>query len=369
MLAVLLFLFSFQPLDVQRLETELQPYFDAATRHLACDDGALDIVRGLPAERLRDMTAWVQRVPPADETIGRREMDPTPLLWNARLISSMVVLHTRIALTEAERDGGHWQLHLESARTLVRRLLSMDAEVHSFLPAWYALVAAHYQAAADVFTLVSFLDDVPAPIADHWLKMLARGSMFELLASSKVTRRDHSRLGLRAEPARFDAALKNRIRKHRETAIDLFQRAARKNPRDGEAPTRLLLLLREDDGAAGASDIAGLDQLREPVLQYWAALAGGRVREQAGDASGAEQLYRRAAAMQPEAQTPSIALISLFVKTGALDRARAVARKLADRSAVTPRLTDPWTGYLSGQYWRRESLAAEMLKTVRQCRS
>jgi hypothetical protein len=103
--------------------------------------------------------------------------------------------------------------------------------------------------------------------------------------------------------------------------------------RDQEDEARPLLTI-----VAEASDVR---------LSYLASLFLGGLEDSAGNLPASAQWYTRAAARMPEAQTALIAGSELRHRAG---ERRDAAVSLA--SGVGPDRSDPWWGYLFGEYWK-----------------
>jgi tetratricopeptide (TPR) repeat protein len=97
------------------------------------------------------------------------------------------------------------------------------------------------------------------------------------------------------------------------------------------------------------------------AVQYWTALFRGRVLEARQAPMEAAAAYERAATLVPEAQTPAVALASLWQRH---DRP-AEARRWAARAIAAPGgLADPWF-----VYWRGDlRLAGDRLTALREVR-
>jgi tetratricopeptide (TPR) repeat protein len=102
-----------------------------------------------------------------------------------------------------------------------------------------------------------------------------------------------------------------------------------------------------------------------PAQAYLARLLLGRAREQAGDAAGAESLYRAAALLVPAAQSARMALADRRYASGdppdAADAIESVLAAGADRD-----VRDPWNDYLIDHLARGEALLVALRGEARQ---
>jgi tetratricopeptide (TPR) repeat protein len=95
----------------------------------------------------------------------------------------------------------------------------------------------------------------------------------------------------------------------------------------------------------------------DPSVRYWNQLLQGRVLDALGRTEDARTAYEAASALQPGAQTPRVALASLFQRAGQPTEARRWAN--AARSPGSAATFDPWWQYWLGELrWVPEWTAA-----------
>lgn len=152
-------------------------------------------------------------------------------------------------------------------------------------------------------------------------------------------------------------------RRAAELAIGTFERVREAPAVAAEASTRrglLLLRIGRVDDALAAFDEADAGAGDE-MVRYWSALFRGRALEQRGRHEQAAAAYERAAALAPSAQSPLVALASLWQRH---DRP-ADAQRWARRAMSTPAgALDPWWVYWLGDVRH----TADRLATIRSAR-
>jgi tetratricopeptide (TPR) repeat protein len=124
-----------------------------------------------------------------------------------------------------------------------------------------------------------------------------------------------------------------------------FDQAVRADPTFGEARIRHGRVLGELDRHADA-----LAQLQEalkstadPLLQYYGELFAGAEQEALGRYADARAAYERAAAWNPSAQAPHLALSHLARRTGDRKGAFAAMQRVFETAEDIP--DDPWWAY------------------------
>ena len=101
-----------------------------------------------------------------------------------------------------------------------------------------------------------------------------------------------------------------------------------------------------------------------PAHAYLARLLLGRAREHAGDAAGAEALFRAATQLMPAAQSALVALAQTRYASGASQDAAAAIESVM--AATTDRdVRDPWNDYLIDHLARGEALLVALRHEVR----
>jgi hypothetical protein len=148
------------------------------------------------------------------------------------------------------------------------------------------------------------------------------------------------------------------LRQALDRALVLFDAASQTPAVADEAEVRAAFVLVRLGRAPEA--LARLDRVSagaEPAVRYWGALVRGRALDAQGDLAGASAAYEAAAALQPQAQTPAVALAALSLRAGARDAAlhwAEVARTTPDAAL------DPWWQYFTGDFRRLAGLVGQL---------
>jgi tetratricopeptide (TPR) repeat protein len=155
---------------------------------------------------------------------------------------------------------------------------------------------------------------------------------------------DLERAGLSSWGIRADD---NELRRRAEQALVFYGRAMLNAETSAEAATRRAFLLhRLGRHADGLRELSVADSSKDRAVTYWAELVRGRVLEALGRAGEAGQAYERAAAIAPGAQTPAVALASLWQRHGQPENAVPWASRVRSGSLAGP---DPWWDYWLGE--------------------
>ena len=135
-------------------------------------------------------------------------------------------------------------------------------------------------------------------------------------------------------------------RRRAEQAMAFYARVADHPETAVEAAVRRgFLLFRLGRRAEALAVLTAAGTSADATLGYWAALFRGRVLETEGTPTDAAAAYERAAGLFPRAQTPAVALASLWKRHDRpVDAARwARAITAGERAGI-----DPWWDYWSG---------------------
>lgn len=153
------------------------------------------------------------------------------------------------------------------------------------------------------------------------------------------------------------------VRSVAEAAALDYERVADSPEVAAEASVRrglLLLRLGRSDEALAAFDLAD-GANGDPTVQYLSALFRGRTLDALDRVAEAAVAYRRAASLVPAAQTPAVALASLWHRHGRPDEALVWAQRAI---AAAGGRADPWHLYWYGDL----RLAGDRLTALRQVR-
>lgn len=180
-------------------------------------------------------------------------------------------------------------------------------------------------------------------LVDPWMAF-ARGLVTEIATAPAVGGNGRSGDG----PARLAIApTDTATRRQAELALNEYTRVRHIAAVAAEAEVRrglLLARLGRPDDALAALDAAERADGDAPV-RYWTWLFRGRVLEDLGRVTDAAAAYERAAAIVPTAQTPAVALASLWQRHDRPDE----ALRWATRAMSTPAgSVDPWWLYWHG---------------------
>jgi tetratricopeptide (TPR) repeat protein len=135
-------------------------------------------------------------------------------------------------------------------------------------------------------------------------------------------------------------AIADQVLKQLDLAAGVPETAAEASVRKGF----LLFRLRRFDEALRALDVAPASEA-DRVLAYWRALFRGRVLEELRRPDDAARAFEDAGRLFPEAQSPRVALASLFQQAGR--REEALAQRVA-LGALPRDARDPWWIYWFG---------------------
>ena len=136
-----------------------------------------------------------------------------------------------------------------------------------------------------------------------------------------------------------------RTRRQLEEISQLLEFAAADDETRAEASVRRAFILYRLGANQDALALLEAAAPTEEVVDYWRALIQGRVLLALGRPQDAIASFERATALQPDAQTPAVALMSIFLRLG--DREQALG--WAERArTTTENRGDPWPQYWSG---------------------
>jgi tetratricopeptide (TPR) repeat protein len=145
-----------------------------------------------------------------------------------------------------------------------------------------------------------------------------------------------------------------------------MRRALESNPDLAEARIRLghVLLQRERPGEALEALGNVVERTADPVLRYYARLVTGAAERARGNADGAVEAYKKAAALYPRAQSPHLALSQLARERGDRGAALEAAQRVLSLPGDERERLDPWWDYHRGTGRRVEALLIEVRTTV-----
>jgi tetratricopeptide (TPR) repeat protein len=162
------------------------------------------------------------------------------------------------------------------------------------------------------------------------------------------------------EPTRLMPRAGDRSTRRRlERALEAFEAAERYPEVAPEALVRRGIVLVRLGRAQEALGV--LSRVEEPqadtVQRYWTSLFRGRALETLKRSDEAALAYEQALRIWPRAQTPMVALASLYQRAGVPDRARQWAAQVG---ALTESDQDPWWHYWAGSGRFIKAWLAEM---------
>lgn len=152
----------------------------------------------------------------------------------------------------------------------------------------------------------------------------------------------------------------------RLTASLQFARVLELDPTFVEARVRLARLYEQDGRNTDALELlaTAFKLPMRPELEYMAHLIAGRASGALGETDAGVKHLEAALALFRQSQTPIIAMSHLYLESGDLERAAALAVSLgADRAAGER--SDPWWGYFRGAWLDRGALVDQLRDQVR----
>ena len=136
-----------------------------------------------------------------------------------------------------------------------------------------------------------------------------------------------------------------RTRRLLEGTAELLALAAADEEARGEASVRRAFILYRLGANQEALALLDATATTDEDVDYWRALIHGRVLLALGRQQEAIAAFERASAVAPDAQTPAVALTTIFLKRG--DREQALG--WAERArTTTENRGDPWPRYWGG---------------------
>ena len=290
--------------------------------------------------------AALARLGPGEVDAGVAAFETT----RSRLVlTGAAALHTELAL--GRTGGGLAEHHLRIATAIVefgeRRgpptntTLSIYPQYASpvsdqFRRLWYCAVINRLESAALLGRADKYIAHALALYPDSEELQLAAGIADEMHASARVT----------------DVAVRDR-RRALERAEQHYRAALGGAPDRLEARLRLGRVLQQLDKPAEAQKLlAPLTMARDDRVAYLALLFLGGIEDREHHEAAAADLYDRAAARVPTAQTARLAASEIRHRTG--DRqaaADAIPVSAGDRNS-----SDPWWSYVFGEFWRMDVL-------------
>jgi tetratricopeptide (TPR) repeat protein len=234
-------------------------------------------------------------------------------------------------------DVGHWDF----ARLVLDKVVPA-ASRDEFVRGWYRATAAYLQSLGQLYpshvtrALTLFPDDAEL--------LFQAACLHETLAQPRV--QDAMQSAAIPSDIRFDVSSR---RAELREAEGLLRKALKARPDHAEARLHLgrILGLRGEHAEAESQLRQAVDEVREPVLQYYAQLFLGAEREALGERSQARDLYVRASELYPDAQSPRLALSLLASRDGNHRDALGAVSSVLTQSGDTR--IDPWWNYQRSQ--------------------
>jgi VWFA-related protein len=165
----------------------------------------------------------------------------------------------------------------------------------------------------------------------------------------------------RQEPRSWAVGNDNKMRSELEAVGELYAASSAYYGTRPEALVRHAFVLHRLGTNDRALALLEASTPSDPMVDYWRALIRGRVLEALGRTRDAVASFERAAELAPGAQTPAVALSTLFLTLG--DRETAFSWAARARS-TTEDQSDPWPRYWTGH----SRFLSEWLDEVRQAR-
>jgi tetratricopeptide (TPR) repeat protein len=120
-----------------------------------------------------------------------------------------------------------------------------------------------------------------------------------------------------------------------------------------------------DDEAASNALASVLPRTNDPNIRYVAELVAGSIHEAAGRLDAARESFERAAALQPRAQAPLVALSHVAREAGHRAEAVRYIERLAALPLPTEGRDDPWWHYESAAVADHAALLSTLRATLR----
>jgi tetratricopeptide (TPR) repeat protein len=253
----------------------------------------------------------------------------------------------------------HWpnpQLFLDAARDLVPARPDPPGarpEADRFELCFHRVVAAMLATVDSPHSVESYLTSIQrrvmigsdasksAVLKDARLVMahaMAREAQTLMLLLSVSARRDNPR-------AWAVAPGDGGTRRQLEEIAQLLELAAADDDARAEASVRRAFLLYRLGANKEALALLEAATPSDDVVDFWRVLIQGRVLLALGRQQDAISAFERATALSPDAQTPAVALMTIFLKSGD----RELALGWAERArTTTENRGDPWPLYWSG---------------------
>jgi tetratricopeptide (TPR) repeat protein len=231
------------------------------------------------------------------------------------------------------------------------------AAMNTFVRRWYAAAVARMQDLVEVTLGPALTDRGLERFPNDPDLLVARGSY----AESRVAL---ERVDVSLASVLYSSDERRRFRNELDRAATDHERARRTSGDASEATVRLARLRLLDGDAAGARAL--LDRALTPELPARLRVLALMVRAAAAEALGhlddAVTDYTEAQRLDPDAQTPAVALSHLAV----VRNQRADALSWAERALTRTGTRDPWRLYLRGQGWQLDLRRSEVSQLARQ---
>jgi len=257
----------------------------------------------------------------------------------------------RVTVADGESTGfGAASMHWEIARMLLDNVNAAPSD--TFAQQWYVATAAWMQSREQHDTV--HLRHAREMFPDDPDLLFLSGCQQETYASPAI----QSVVRSAVLPQGFSVDVPSEATALRD-AEAFFRRSLAQHPRHVEARMRLghVLLARGRPQEAASELRQVVAPAGEPGLQYFTLMFLGAAEEALGRFNEAREAYARAAALEPQAQSPYLALSALATRRGDRSGAlREIERLFALPPAVARRTTDPWWIYRVAQARNADTL-------------
>ena len=231
-----------------------------------------------------------------------------------------------------------------------------SAAVNAFVRAWYAAAVARMQDMVEVTLGPALIERGLERFPNDADLLVARGSYAE-------TRVALNRVDVSLASILYSSEDRRRFRNELDRAAVDYDRARRGSGDVSEATVRLARLRLLDGDAAAARGL--LDRALTPELhdhlRVLALVLRAASAEELGDLDAAVADCTEAQRLDPDAQTPVVALGRIAI----VRNQRAEALSWAEQALARKGTFDPWRRYLRGQGWQLDLRKAEVTSMAR----
>ena len=258
----------------------------------------------------------------------------------------------------AELTGAHWDIAREIADRAPQAATDRDLRL------WYRATAAYLSAQYFLADLGPHVFHAQGIMPSDAALALAIGCLYETYASPRMRTIADARTGNRSSP--FGIPLLGRSL---QQADAWFRAALKADPTLAEVHVRLGHILGQQGRHAEArAEIQQGVGSGDPDVEYFAQMLLGAEHEALGDFAGAEDAYRRAAALFPRAQSPQLSLSQLAARQGRRADALAGAGHVFALAADERARLEPWWTYYEGDGRHADRLLGQMRDALARAR-